>query len=174
VLDILVNNAGVSMMGSLISDLDEVRYQKVIDVNQIGTWLGMGMAHELLKQSGGGSIVNIGSICGMQTTHPGIGAYVASKWAIRGLTRSAALEMARDGIRVNCVHPGGVESGFTRAMAGRLRNEVRYQPISRSGKCCEVADVVLFLASDRASFITGSEVTVDGGRTVGSISPVVQ
>ena len=123
-----------------------------------------------MRGSGGGSIVNISSIAG-QVGVAGVGAYVASKHAVRGLTKTAALELGRDGIRVNSVHPGGIDTDMTRGgpIEDPAERDAVYAsyPISRIGEPEEVANVVLFLASDESSYCTGGEYLVDGGATAG-------
>jgi 3alpha(or 20beta)-hydroxysteroid dehydrogenase len=167
-LDVLVNNAGILRYGALEhTSLEE--YERVIRINQIGPFLGMKAAIPALRRAGGGSIVNISSLAGLH----GIGgavSYTASKFALRGMTKVAALELGRDGIRVNSVHPGGVETPMTRPFGeatdpGSVR---RYTtPIPRIGRPEEVANLVLWLASDKSSYCTGSEFVVDGGELAG-------
>jgi 3alpha(or 20beta)-hydroxysteroid dehydrogenase len=126
-----------------------------------------------MKAAGGGSIVNVSSIDGMRSTN-GLVSYTASKFAIRGMTKTAALEFGHYGIRVNSVHPGGINTimGNPMAMAEETMNTIyARQAIPRIGRPEEVAHVVLFLASDEASFCTGSEYMVDGGWLAGHIEP---
>ena len=164
-LDILVNDAGIS--GSAVDDLfDSAAWQKIMAVNATGTFLGMKFAIPEMKKAGGGSIVNISSISGV-TGQRGIHvAYNASKGAVRTLTKSAAVQHGRDNIRVNSVHPGLMPPMRT---SGRTADPVvrakmlEGVPLRRDGRVEEVANAVLFLASDEASYITGVELYVDGG-----------
>jgi NAD(P)-dependent dehydrogenase (short-subunit alcohol dehydrogenase family) len=164
-LDILVNNAGVS--GGIAPDtLDVAGWDTLMNVNAKGVFLGMKYAHAAMAKSGGGSIVNISSISGFvgqDRIHMG---YNASKGAVRIMTKSAAVQFARDGIRVNSVHPGILPPMRTSvASADPVWREktLRAVPMKREGRVEEVAHAVLFLASDDASYITGIEVPVDGG-----------
>ena len=167
-LDILVNNAGILRLGAIeTTSLEE--YELVIRVNQIGPFLGMKTATPALRRAGGGSIVNISSLAGMQGI-AGAVAYASSKYAVRGMTKVAALELGSSGIRVNSVHPGGVETPMTRPFGddGDSGEEREYTtPIARIGRPDEIAELVLFLASDRSSYCTGSEFVVDGGMLAG-------
>src|SRR5690349_9901171 len=164
-LDILVNNAGIS--GSAVSDmLDTDAWDRLMAVNSRGVFLGTKHAVLAMKQAGGGSIVNLSSISGVtgQTmTHMG---YNASKGAVRTLTKSTAVQFGRDGIRANSVHPGLMPpmrtSGATADPAVRAKM-LQTVPLRRAGEVDEVANAVLFLASDEASYITGAELYVDGG-----------
>jgi len=164
-LDILVNDAGIS--GSAVDDLfDTAAWEKIMAVNSTGTFLGMKHAIPLMKQAGGGSIVNISSISGV-TGQRGIHvAYNASKGAVRTLTKAAAVQHGHDNIRVNSVHPGLMPPMRT---SGRTADPVvrakmlEGVPLRRAGRVEEVANAVLFLASDEASYITGVELYVDGG-----------
>ena len=164
-LDILVNDAGIS--GSAEDDLfDSAAWQKIMAVNSTGTFLGMKYAIPEMKKAGGGAIVNISSISGV-TGQRGIHvAYNASKGAVRTLTKAAAVQHGRDNIRVNSVHPGLMppmrSSGRTADPEVRARM-LRQVPMGRAGRVEEVANAVLFLASDEASYITGAELWVDGG-----------
>jgi 3alpha(or 20beta)-hydroxysteroid dehydrogenase len=139
-------------------------YRAVIEVNQIGTWLGMKAVIPVMRSAGGGSIVNISSNSGLRGL-AGISAYAASKFAIRGMTRVAAIELGADNIRVNSVHPGFIASPMIEgqdpaAFKSRTASEI---PLARYGQTDEVAAVVAFLASDASSFCTGAEYVVDGG-----------
>jgi NAD(P)-dependent dehydrogenase (short-subunit alcohol dehydrogenase family) len=164
-LDILVNDAGIS--GSAVEDLfDSAAWDKIMAVNATGTFLGMKFAIPLMQAAGGGSIVNISSISGV-TGQRGIHvAYNASKGAVRTLTKAAAVQHGRDNIRVNSVHPGLMPPMRT---SGRTADPVvrakmlEGVPLRRDGQVEEVANAVLFLASDEASYITGVELYVDGG-----------
>jgi len=164
-LDILVNDAGIS--GSAVDDLfDTAAWQRLMAVNATGTFLGMKFAIPVMQKAGGGSIVNISSISGV-TGQRGIHVgYNASKGAIRTLTKAAAVQHGRDNIRVNSVHPGLMPpmrtSGRTADPAVRAKM-LEGVPLRRAGRVEEVANAVLFLASDEASYITGTELYVDGG-----------
>jgi 3alpha(or 20beta)-hydroxysteroid dehydrogenase len=167
-LDVLVNNAGIVRTGSLESmSLDD--YMAVIQVNQVGVFLGMRAVVAAMRQAGRGSIINISSNAGMEGVQGVIG-YVASKWAVRGMTKTAALELGADGIRVNSVHPGGVNTPMINS--GDFPDVDQdavfsAQPIPRVGQPEEIARLVLFLASEESSFSTGSEFIADGGRLAG-------
>jgi NAD(P)-dependent dehydrogenase (short-subunit alcohol dehydrogenase family) len=164
-LDILVNDAGIS--GSAEEDLfDSAAWDKIMTINSTGTFLGMKYAIPEMRKAGGGSIVNISSISGV-TGQRGIHvAYNASKGAVRTLTKAAAVQHGRDNIRVNSVHPGLLPpmrtSGRTAEPAVRAKM-LEGVPLRRDGRVEEVANAVLFLASDEASYITGVELYVDGG-----------
>ena len=161
----LVNNAGVIHAAAVAEEsLDGFRH--VIDVNLCGTFLGIRSVIPSMTRAGGGSIVNISSIAGLQGAR-GTPAYTASKWGIRGLTKTAAIELAPLGIRVNSVHPGVIETEMLTG-SGRSAEEflARWESrllIPRLGTGEDVAELVRFLASDEASYITGSEFVVDGG-----------
>jgi NAD(P)-dependent dehydrogenase (short-subunit alcohol dehydrogenase family) len=164
-LDILVNNAGIS--GSAVSDmLDTDAWDRLMQVNARGVFLGTKYAVLEMKKTGGGAIVNLSSISGntgQTMTHMG---YNASKGAVRTLTKSTAVQFGRDGIRANSVHPGLMPpmrtSGATADPAVRAKM-LQGVPLRRAGEVDEVANAVLFLASDEASYITGAELYVDGG-----------
>ncbi|WP_433715437.1 glucose 1-dehydrogenase [Nocardia sp. CA-084685] len=158
----LVNNAGIVHVDP-IERLAEADYRRVIDVNQVGVFLGMKAVVPSMRRAGGGSIVNISSIGGIIAFSNILG-YVASKWAVRGMTKAAAQEFGADGIRVNSVHPGVVATEMT-ADSDRSHSMVHDQPLPRAAAPGELADLVLFLISDEASFCTGSEFVADGGYT---------
>jgi len=166
-LDVLVNNAGVLFFSPLV-DTSLADYERVIRTNQIGTFLGMRLAVPMMRRAGGGSIVNISSIEGMAGM-PMLTAYTASKFAIRGMTKVAAMELGLDGIRVNSVHPGAVDTSMvSTALGGQPVDTTaigRRVPVGRVGTAEEVANLVLFLASDESSYCTGGEFLVDGGAT---------
>jgi NAD(P)-dependent dehydrogenase (short-subunit alcohol dehydrogenase family) len=164
-LDILVNNAGIS--GTYTADLMSAEaWDRIMAINARGVFLGMKYAIEAMQKTGGGSIVNISSISGIvgqDYTHM---AYNASKGAVRIMTKSAAVQYAKDGIRVNSVHPGVMPA--MRTSIGSAAPETRQRmlaqvPMGREGRREEVGYAVLFLASDEASYITGAELVVDGG-----------
>lgn len=169
-LNVLVNNAAI-LNPKAIKDMTEDDYMSVIRVNQLGTFLGIRSVLEPMKAAGKGSIINISSIDGFQAKN-GLAAYSSSKWAVRGLTKVAAIELGPYGIRVNTVHPGGI---FT-DMGGRSEQNpdpasmddfYRAVPIPRVGLPREVAYVTLFLATDEASYTTGAEFLADGGWVAG-------
>ena len=156
-LNVLVNNAGTVALGPLRTH-DLKKWQQVLDVNLTGTFLGMQAAIDPMTEAGGGSIINISSIEGLRGA-PWVHGYVASKWAVRGLTKSAALELAAQKIRVNSIHPGFIRTPMTK----HLPDDMVMAPMGRPGTPEEVATFVLFLASDESSFATGAEFVVDGG-----------
>ncbi|MEV0293622.1 glucose 1-dehydrogenase [Nocardia sp. NPDC050710] len=158
----LVNNAGIVHVDP-IERLAEADYRKVIDVNQVGVFLGMKAVVPSMRTAGNGSIVNISSIGGIIAFSNILG-YVASKWAVRGMTKAAAQEFGADGIRVNSVHPGVVATEMT-SESERSNSMVHDQPLPRAATPDELANVVLFLISDESSFCTGSEFVADGGYT---------
>lgn len=158
---VLVNNAGIIDWATPLADLSEADFRRVIDVNQVGVFLGMKALIAPMREAGAGSIVNVSSTAGMfGMTH--VLGYVASKWAVRGMTKAAALELGQDGIRVNSVHPGRVDTPMT----ANLTSDV-VAPIARPARPEEIAQMVAFLASDASSYATGAEFVVDGGRTAG-------
>ena len=164
-LDVLVNNAGIS--GTFDPDmLSTTAWDKLMDVNAKGVFLGMKTAIAAMQKTGGGSIVNISSISGFVGQAAVHMAYNASKGAVRIMTKTAAVQYAKDGIRVNSVHPGFLPP--MRTSKGSADPEwrakmLRAVPMRREGRVEEVANAVLFLASDDASYITGTEIVVDGG-----------
>jgi NAD(P)-dependent dehydrogenase (short-subunit alcohol dehydrogenase family) len=163
-LDILVNNAGISASDPDLFNTDI--WDRVMDINAKGVFLGMKMAVPEMRKNGGGSIVNISSISGFvgqRVVHMG---YNASKGAVRLMTKAVAVQFARDNVRVNSVHPGVMPPMRTSKLTGdpevrkKLINAI---PMGRAGRVEEVANASLFLASDEASYITGTEIVVDGG-----------
>jgi NAD(P)-dependent dehydrogenase (short-subunit alcohol dehydrogenase family) len=161
-LDILVNNAGIS--GSSVGDPDGLEgWQRVIAVNQTSVFLGTKLAAEQMAKSGGGSIVNISSIMGFVGGSSGHPAYCASKGAVRIYTKAAAVRYGPLGVRVNSVHPGYMPPMLNATNAGERADKIAMTPLRRLGEPIEVAYGVLFLASDEASFITGTELVIDGG-----------
>jgi 3alpha(or 20beta)-hydroxysteroid dehydrogenase len=175
-LDVLVNNAGIIEFGTFESHDDDT-FKRVIEVNQCGVFHGIAATCKALKARKG-NIINISSIAGLKG-YDGAAAYVTSNWAIRGLTKSAALEFARDGIRINSVFSGpygpiDTHHAKTPMKAGVDVSElVANQPMNRLGSCSEIADAALFLASDQASYITGAELAVDGGASLGPIQEIL-
>jgi 3alpha(or 20beta)-hydroxysteroid dehydrogenase len=172
-LHVLVSNAGISPAPVALADLDQADYQQVIAVNQDGTFLGLKAVIPTMIAGGGGSIICISSVGGIEGTW-GMAPYVSSKFAVRGITKVAALEYAREGIRVNSVHPGPVDTAMLDrehwhgadvkpAMAEAM-------PLGRLGQPAEIAELVLFLASDASSYCTGAEFA-DGGHLAGVFIP---
>ncbi len=179
-LDVLVNNAAVLQLSG-IEDTTVDTYRHVFEVNELGTFLGIRAAIDPMRERGGGSIVNISSIDGVFVT-PGTAAYAASKFAVRGLTKTAALELGRFGIRVNAVCPAagnsemvtealppGFDFGAPREGGAAIPRHPR--PLGRRGRMEDVADAVVFLASDESSFVSGADLVVDGALSVGMIVP---
>ena len=165
--DVLVNNAGILRGATLVKETLE-QWHEVLAVNQTGTFLGMRTAARAMIAAGnGGSIVNISSIAGIAGTF-GSTSYSASKWAVRGMAKVAAKELGRYGIRVNSVHPGFIQTDMTADFPemhdeDRRRRTERGTPLQRLGVPDDIANVVLFLASDASSYCTGQEFIVDGG-----------
>jgi 3alpha(or 20beta)-hydroxysteroid dehydrogenase len=165
-LDVLVNNAGV-LRFARIADMPLADFRRVLEVNAVGCWLGMKAVTDPMKAAGGGSIVNISSIEGFAGAE-GLSAYTASKFAIRGMTKVAARELARFGIRVNSVHPGGVltrmvvESADARS-AAEAEAFIKAMPLGRFAEPIEISRLVAYLACDESSYSTGSEFVADGG-----------
>jgi 3alpha(or 20beta)-hydroxysteroid dehydrogenase len=172
-LNVLVNNAGIVHHAALNETTPE-EFRRVLDVNVIGSFIGIQKVFPIMKESGGGSIINISSVDGLHSA-PGLSAYSTSKWAVRGLTKNAAIELGQYGIRVNSVHPGGIwtDMGGKGLISEEDMNQMVYAdfPIPRVGQPEEVANVTLFLATDEASYSTGSEFVADGGWFAGMRSP---
>lgn len=163
-LDLLVNNAGIYQPSPLAA-CETALFERIWRVNQLGVFLGMRAVVPAMRARGGGAIVNISSIAGLRG-FPGAVAYVGTKWAVRGMTKTAAVELAPDRIRVNSVHPGLIETPMIAANPAEVNaGVVAATPLKRAGSAEEVARLVLFLASEEASYITGAEVAVDGGWT---------
>ena len=161
-LDILVNNAGIS--GSSVGDPDGVEgWDRIVAVNQTSVFLGTKLAAAEMAKSGGGSIVNISSIMGFVGGSSGHPAYGASKGAVRIYTKAAAVRYGPQGVRVNSVHPGYMPPMLNATNAGERADKIALTPLRRLGEPIEVAYGVLFLASDEASFVTGTELVIDGG-----------
>jgi len=165
-LDVLVNNAGIGTMPDVETETME-GWNRLIGINQTGTWLGMRAAIPPMRAGGGGSIINLSSIFGAVGGFGGSVAYHASKGAVRLMTKNAAIRYAREGIRVNSVHPGFIDTPMVAQVKGTdvERAILADTPMGRMGTPEEVAEVIAFLASDRSSYMTGSEVYVDGGWT---------
>ena len=168
-LDVLVNNAGIIRTGPL-TDMALQDFTDVVAVNQVGCFLGMQAVVPSMRATGRGSIVNVSSVAGLKGVAGAIG-YSASKWAIRGMTKTAALELGIYGIRVNSVHPGTIDTDMVNGpeFAGVDRGSYfAGLPISRIGEPQEVAELVAFLASDASAYCTGAEFVIDGGEIAGS------
>lgn len=166
-LDILVNNAGISARGT-IEETSEAEWTRTMDINVKGAFLGTKLAVPSMKTGGGGSIVNISSGAGIAPQPGTSGAYAASKGAVRIFSKSTAVQYAQDNIRCNSVHPGPIETSMLRATrpdASALDEMMGRVPLGRFGRPEEIAYGVLYLASDESSFVTGSELVIDGGRT---------
>ena len=168
-LDVLVNNAGVLHVNQPMELLAPDEFRRVVEINLVGTFLGIRACTPLLRRSDRASIVNFSSGEAYHAT-PGFSAYTSSKWAVRGLTKSAAVELAGDGIRCNSVHPWGIDSGMLRGADGtesvdRLLAGI---PLGRVGVPQEVGTLVAFLAGPASAFSTGAEFVVDGGAIASS------
>jgi 3alpha(or 20beta)-hydroxysteroid dehydrogenase len=167
-VDVLVNNAGIGLFKTVI-DTAKAEFERVLAINLTGVFLGIHTLAPGMVARGRGSIVNISSNEAMRGVN-GLGAYAASKWGVRGLTKVAAMELGHKGVRVNSVHPGGTDTDLANPLhksADELRPTYTIQPIQRIGRPEEIAAVCLFLASDEASYVCGAEFTVDGGSSVG-------
>ena len=165
-VDVLVNNAGI-LFFSALADTTLEQYERVIRINQIGTFLGMRAVVKPMIAAGGGSIINTSSIEGLAAV-PMLTAYSSSKFAIRGMTKVAAMELGPQGIRVNSVHPGMIDTKMVSRAAGAevdLTQPARKVALRRMGQPEEVAEVLVFLGSDKSSYCTGAEFVVDGGAT---------
>ncbi len=167
-LNVLINNAGIVQVKALI-DTSVADYMKVIEINQLGVFLGMRSVAGPMKEAGSGSIINISSIDGLIGMSGG-SAYCASKFAVRGMTKVAAMELGPDNIRVNSIHPGGIhtpmitQAGMDESVMKDIFGKV---PLGRVGQPEEMASLAAYLASDDSSYSTGSEFIADGGLTAG-------
>jgi 3alpha(or 20beta)-hydroxysteroid dehydrogenase len=173
-LNVLVNNAAILHLAS-IADTTPEDFLKVVNVNLLGAFMGVRAVIDPMKAAGGGSIINVSSIDGVQSK-AGLSAYSSTKWAVRGLTKCAAIELGQYGIRVNSVHPGGIFTDMGGANVGISEEEMSEGvyadfPIPRVGRPQEVAYVTLFLATDEASYSTGAEFMADGGWAAGMRMP---
>ena len=164
-IDVLVNNAGILVFDRMTGTSQE-EFERIMDVNCTGVFLGMQAVSEAMKRQQSGSIVNISSVAGLQ----GVGfqfSYSVSKWAVRGMTKSAAHELARHNIRVNSVHPGLIDTAMLEQFAEQGFTEpTAHVPMGRNASPTEVAELVLWLASNESSYCTGSEFVVDGGLAI--------
>jgi 3alpha(or 20beta)-hydroxysteroid dehydrogenase len=168
-LHVLVNNAGVLGAFTPIEKSTVEHFMKVLSINLVGAFLGIKTGAAALRESGGGSIVNISSTAGMWGV-PFAADYTASKFGVRGLTKVAALELGRDGIRVNSVHPGGVLTEMVKAVGDDGESDYyRKLPAGRIGSVDDIANLVLFLASDESAYCTGTEFVIDGGMQAGDL-----
>ncbi len=162
-LDIAVNNAGIGGEANKIAEMSLEGWHKVIDINLHSIFYGMKYQIAAMQKNGGGSIVNLSSILG-SVGFEGSAAYVAAKHAILGITKTAALEYSAENIRTNCVGPGFIETPLLDQLDEKMKQQlVSLHPIGRLGKSEEVAELILWLSSEKASFVTGSYYAVDGG-----------
>src|SRR3954471_760879 len=166
-VDVLVNNAGILRFAAL-PDMPLEDYMRIVNVNQVGTFLGMRAVSKPMMAAGKGAIVNISSVEGLAGM-PYLTAYTSTKFAIRGMTKVAALELGPHGIRVNSVHPGMIETDMVKDAAGGhdidLSPAAKRIALRRMGQPEDIAEVVLFLASERSAYVTGAELAADGGAT---------
>ena len=164
--NVLINNAGISPLQSL-EKVSEEDYRRVIDINQVGTFLGMRALVPSLREAGGGSVINIASTAAL-VAFADLFPYVASKWAVRGMTKAAALELARDGVRVNAICPGDTDTPMIRAIADTPSGALPPTddlPFKRWAQPEEISAAVVFLASDESSYMSGGELVIDGAYT---------
>ena len=159
-IDILVNNAGIFSMTPALDTSIEA-WDQMVSINQTGVFLGIRDVGRVMCEQRAGSIINISSIAGLAGVG-GAHAYAATKWAVRGMSKSAALEFAAHGVRVNSVHPGIIDTDMLRGFGGNLERVTAAIPMNRTASADEVANVVLFLASEEASYCSGHEFVVDG------------
>jgi 3alpha(or 20beta)-hydroxysteroid dehydrogenase len=161
----MVNNAGIYIPRTLL-ETDIELFERHVRINQLGCFIGMKTVVAPMERSGGGSIVNISSVAGLRGS-PGALAYSATKWALRGMTKAAAIDLAERRIRVNSVHPGPIDTEMLKVRtAEENERRLRLVPFRRMGTVEEVAKLVLFLLSDESSYITGAEVAIDGGASL--------
>jgi 3alpha(or 20beta)-hydroxysteroid dehydrogenase len=161
----LINNAGIYQPSRLL-ETDTALFEQHMRINQLGPFLGMKLVVPLMERSGGGAIVNISSVAGLRGS-PGAIAYSATKWALRGMTKAAAVDLAPRGIRVNSIHPGPIDTPMLNVRTPEQNaHRLLSVPMRRMGTAEEVADLVLFLVSDESRYITGAEVAIDGGATL--------
>jgi 3alpha(or 20beta)-hydroxysteroid dehydrogenase len=172
-LDVLVNNAGIYNRSNIVDTTVEA-YTRIFQVNQLSVFLGMRAVIPVMKKKGG-SIVNISSVAGMIGSAGAI-SYTSSKWAVRGMTKTAALELADYNIRVNSVHPGLIDTDMVRKGVGpeRAHEITAGIPLGRVGTVAEAAYMVLYLASDESAYCSGSEFVVDGGHVAGRPRKMVE
>jgi len=164
-VDILVNNAAIAPPGKL-ETTEPALFDEIYRVNQLGVFLGMRAVIKPMKDQGGGAIVNISSVAGLQGSM-NLFAYATTKWAVRGMTRCAALELARYKIRVNAIFPGLIDTPILEGIEPRMRDVMlQSTPMRRMGQPREIAEAALFLVSSASSFATGAEFTIDGGMSI--------
>jgi 3alpha(or 20beta)-hydroxysteroid dehydrogenase len=172
-IDVLVNNAAILHIAP-IEQTSLEDWQRVTNVNQTGTFLGIKTVAPAMREAGGGSIVNISSIDGLEGMSY-VAAYASTKWAVRGLTKCAALELGRDNIRVNAVCPAGGSDEMTAPWRNSSTKDTSgyadHRPLTRRCTVDEIAAMILFLASDEAAFCTGGDYPIDGGHSCGSLLP---
>jgi len=167
-VDVLVNNAGILLISTL-NDVVKADFEKILQVNLLGAWLGIKTVSPLMIAQKRGSIINVCSTAALWGMN-GTGAYLTSKWALRGLTKTYAMELGWQGVRVNAIFPGGVNTPFGGVAvkpSEELKKDYVGQPIQRIGEPEEIARTNLFLASDDASYLCGAEIAVDGGQSLG-------
>lgn len=168
-VDVLVNNAAVLVVGG-ITELTKREFERAVSINLVGTFVGIRTIAPLMVAQKAGSIVNISSVDGLRGVNA-LAAYVSSKWGVRGLTKVAALELGHQGVRVNSILPGGVNTAMSNpagASLGEVNKHYTNVPMQRVGLPEEVARATLFLASDDASYCNGAELSVDGGMAAGA------
>jgi 3alpha(or 20beta)-hydroxysteroid dehydrogenase len=169
-LQVLVNNAAIVMQKTIV-DTTEEDFMRIVGINQLSVFLGMKSVFETLRDNGGGSIINVSSIDGLQSKNS-LTAYSGTKWAVRGMTKAAAIEMGKYNIRVNSVHPGGIYTAMHASDLMSVDDANSFyssHPIPRVGLPKEVAAVTAFLASDEATYSTGAEFLADGGWSAGLV-----
>jgi len=162
-IDVLVNNAGIFVVKPLEATTDE-DWDKMIAINQTGVFYGLRAVAPVMKEQGSGSIVNISSIAGLRGAHVAF-AYSATKWAVRGMTKSAAQDLAPHGVRVNSVHPGLIDTAMLQEFAGAADQMKQQIPMGRFAEAEEVGRLVRYLASDDSEYCNGHEFTIDGAYT---------
>jgi 3alpha(or 20beta)-hydroxysteroid dehydrogenase len=167
-INLLVNNAGIVSYGP-VDAMDPAEFRRVIDINLVGPFLGMHYAVPSMRKAGHGAIINISSTAGMMG-YASIAAYAASKWGVRGMTKSVAMELGKDNIRVMSIHPGPIATPMTADLGDEM---TQTQPIPRMGKPEEVTKLLMFMAAD-ATYSTGSEWIVDGGALLGPVVDLPQ
>ena len=161
-IDILVNNAAI-VRALRLEDTEPEVFERLFRVNQLGVYLGMRAVVEPMKKAGGGSIVNIASVAGLKGAGS-LFAYASTKWAVRGMSKAAALELARYKIRVNTICPGVIDTPMNDGNSERMMEVLlKTTPMRRMGQPNEIAEAALYLASSAAGFVTGADLTVDGG-----------
>jgi 3alpha(or 20beta)-hydroxysteroid dehydrogenase len=161
----LVNNAGIYQPRTLM-ETDAALFERHMRINQLGCFLGMKAVVPLMEQSGGGSIANISSTAGLRGS-PGAFAYSATKWALRGMTKAAAADLAPRKVRVNSIHPGPIDTDMLKVRTPEQNEQrLRLVPMKRMGTAEEVANLVLYLLSDESGYVTGAEIAIDGGATL--------